>query len=438
MFEEDQKLRVPDPDEAEATEESHGEIFVLAAAVSLLAGLAFFLDRYEAAHAPEETTEREAATGAPEGPSRDVPLADRADRLAAYTENEGLDDYRWRSRDVLASLRHGPRRIAVRACRAAFRDRPDELLSGEIRGELLRIVDRRAEHVPWSCLYRVFFSERDRLQASVVDELAGIWERISSFDGASHIASRIGYGFAAETFLPEAPAFRRWARLCALNFDRPEGYGCRRLLAEVAPQQGADLLDLAEVHLRETDLNPTFDLPILVSGLRYLAARGQPPGWRIEETDALADYDTDLRLAAIFYLCRFVQSPTDSVATAAAGALSEVAGYGVRAGDEKMRRRWLSACRMAFGDKADETSEEAGEPAAGSVPALAVWSGEEDESPQYALQATIDRGDCRVRPDHPRWYCGSAKFRGTSPDELTDYFVETRHLEWDSAPLELH
>lgn len=422
MLEDDQKLRVPDPDEPE-TPDTRGEIFVLAAAVSILAGLAFFLDRYERAQRPDDGVDRPA-----EASADDPPLADRAGRLHDYTTRGGLDDYQWRPDDILAALRHGPRGIATVGCRTALRDRPDELLDSDIRRELLTVVDRRADHVPWSCLFRALFEHPDRLGDQLTGELREIWATIRTFDETGGIAETVAGVWADTGYLPDDPGVRRWARLCALHFDRSEGFACRELLAERAPEQGTDLLDVLEVHLRETDLNPSFDLPILVDALERLATQGQPPGWRIEETDTLPDYDTDLRIGAIFYLCRMVNSPTDSVARQSAEALSHVADYGVRAGDDNLRDRWLAACRHAFDISPDDP-----EP---SAPALAVWNGNPDDPPRYALRSTIDRGDCRVRPDHPRWYCGSAKYDATSPAELTDFFVDTRHMNWDDPPRE--
>ncbi|MFB6372651.1 MAG: hypothetical protein ABEN55_05975 [Bradymonadaceae bacterium] len=427
MLDEDQKLRVPEPGEPEDPE-GPGGVFVVAAAVSLLLGLTFFLYQYErTGESPASSGDRETAgTGEPSA------LKERAKRLAVL-RGDGLADYRWASRDVLAAIRYGPRPVAERACRRLFEEGEkggQKLQNRKIWSELLSVTDRRATHAPWSCLFRVFFTDASRLESGLARALKQLWGQIRTFQASGRLVASVIRDFAAAGFFPEHSTFRRWARLCALNFDTHEGGACRELLAAVAPRQGTDLLDTVEIHLRRTDLNPTYDLPILMDGLERLAAEGQPPGWQIAETDALPDYEADLRIGAIFYLCRFVNSPDDGVAQRASKALSRAADYGVRAGDATRRPRWLAACRRAFGTRTDDGTWRA--------PALAVWTGEPEDAPRYPLRHAIERGDCKVRDGHPRWYCGSAKWNGSTAAQLTDFYVETSGMEWeDEGPLEV-
>lgn len=424
MFDEDDKLRVPEPGAPEEEPEGRGGLFVVAAAVSILLGLSFFLYQYErAGELPTSDRERTSAG------DRSTDLKRRAERLMVL-EGDGPGDYRWAARDVLAATRYGPRSVAERACTQLFDDGGEKLRSPKIRTELLSVTDRRATHAPWSCLYRVFFTDTRRLDDQLARELGELWAEIRTFDAPGRLVASVIRAFAADEFLPENPTFRRWLRLCGLHFDTHEGGACRELLAAVAPRQGSDLLDTVEVHLRQTDLNQTYDLPILMAGLGRLAAEGQPPNWRITETDALPDYDADLRIGAVFYLCRFVNSPADRVAEEASEALSRAAGYGVRAGDRTRRPRWLVACRRAFGDETDDGDWRA--------PVLAVWTGDPEDPPRYALKHTIDRGDCRVRDGHPRWYCGAEKWNATDPEALSDFYVQTSDMEWENqGPLEL-
>ena len=303
------------------------------------------------------------------------------------------------------------------------RDRP--AVTAPAERELLSLVDRRSPEAPWTCLFRTFFEDSSRLPRTVRDELAAMWGKLRVFDGAGEVFTTVIRDFAVGKTVPDSTEFRRWLRLCGLNFEAIEGDACRRLLAGVAPRQGRDLLHVVELHLRRTDVNPSYDLPIVIEGLKVLAHDGQPIEWRIDETTALPDYDADLRLGAIFYLCRFVNSPTRAVARQAAKALSHSADIGVRAVDENLRPRWLQACRSAFGSTPDE-----GQP---SAQFLAVWNGDPDDPPRYALENTIDRGDCRLRRNHPVWYCGAAAWNGHDPAKLVDFFVETRELEWDDA-----
>ena len=427
MYDDDQKLRVPGPDESPHEEDEHGDSLVVAAALSLVLGLSFFLYQYELSQTPTSDHTDAPTTNAQDDESSE--LERRAERLEVLYGGDKLADYRWGPRDIRAAYRFGPRGVAEMGCRRTFGERAGELRTDEVSRELLSALDRRVAHAPWSCLFRAFFSDNRQLDDGIASELGDLWETIRAFDGPGRTVATVVRDFAADGFFPDDPTFRRWARLCALNFETHEGGACRELLGSVAPSQGSDLLEVVEVHLRETDLNPTYDLPILIAGLGHLAAEGQPPGWRIVETDALPDYDTDLRLGAIFYLCRFVNSPDTPIAERASKALSRAADYGVRAGDRTRRPRWLAACRHAFGTTED---------GAWAAPALAVWTGDRADPPRYALTHAVDRGDCEVRDGHPRWYCGSAKFNGSTPGELTDFYVETSGMEWeDESPLEL-
>lgn len=418
----DDKLRVPDPDATDGDDSPYDAAIVVGATLSILFGLAIFLIQLESTgHQPGAPTEA-SQTGQSNGPM------DRLRRLARQKSGAELETREWTPDETVLAFSKGPRAVARAICRASTDALSSGSLPAEAAAELAAAVDRRAPHVPWQCLMDGYLQDQISSELAVYDKLDTFWDEMRAFRASGDVVEQILAGWRAEVRrapgpeargLPDSERFDRWIRLCALNFDFPAGEACRRLLADLAPRHGADLLGVVETHLQESTPNPNYDLPILIDGLERLASVGQPPDWRIVETEELPDYDVDLRIGATFYLCRILNSPNDDVGERAARALSEAAGVSPRAVDDGLRRRWLQACELAF--QSDGENAES----------LAVWNGDNNSAPRYELQHAIERGHCEVRDDHPDWYCASLKWQGGQPEDLRDFFVETRHLDWD-------
>jgi hypothetical protein len=426
MNEED-KLRIPDPEESRDDSPDPGGNLVLSGAIAFLLGLGIFVAQRHRATSPTSegsrtSTQTQHAATETTATDGDTPYAGVVSELERLETNR-LYDRDWTERERIAAIRLGPRRLADAACRTLPEPLRDDSLSGDVHRELLGAVDRRVSHAPWSCLLRRFLEDGIDEELGLHSEMASFWEAFRVFQTSDPTAARIVETYRRTDDRPDSEAFDRWLRLCGLNFDASVGRACRRLLHALAPDQGRDLLGVVETHLRETDdLNPAYDLPYLFGGLTRLIQFGQPDTWRIASTDALPDYDADLRLGAVLYLCRFVQSPRTDTVTRAARALSEAAGISIRAVHNKLRERWQMACKRAF-----RTNDDPRQPTA---PLLEIGSNREDTTPTYALQYVLDSGACEVESDKPRWYCASRRWHGSRADELKSFFFETEYLKW--------
>lgn len=430
-----EKLRVPSPDESETSEDVGGTL-VLAATITILAGLAFFLYQIRGSSDLAEPSGVDAgrdAAGAPDASLRGV-AADLEER--SFTDDAGGVAGEWSEREYLAAFVHGSPRLIDTMCTSVDGPLSEETLGVEAYRRLVEMVRRRSGRVPWGCLFVRHFEERRIGGAELKAALEEVWEEIRSFERgeSEHIARALVERVDRRGDLPDAEEFRRWLRLCALNFDAYAGSVCRRHFARRASTESglSDLLELVDVHLERTDWDPDYDLPIVVDALGQLAESGQPPDWRTRDEE-VSGYDEHLRMGAIFFLCRFVQSPDVDLAERASRHLTEVAGFIARAVDEKRHPRWLRACQLAFCE-ADDCEEKGGSDP--NAPALAVWSGEPDDPPVYALRSTVERGDCPDEKSRPIWYCGARKWNGSEPGDLTDFYVATHEMEWRTPSIE--
>lgn len=430
-----EKLRVPSPGESEASEDAGGTL-VLAATITILAGLTFFLYQIRGSSDPEEPIGVDAgrdAAGTPDISLRGV-AADLEERDSKVDAGGAVEA--WSPREYLAALAHGSPRLVDAMCTSVEGPLSEETLGAEAYRRLVEMTRRRSGRVPWGCLFVRRFGERRLGGAELEAALEEVWREIRSFERgeSEHIARALVERVDRRGRLPEAQEFRRWLRLCALNFDAYAGSVCRRHFAgsESAESAPKDLLELVDVHLERTDWDPDYDLPVVVDALGQLAESGQPPDWRTRD-EAISGYDDHLRVGAIFSLCRFVQSPDVELAERASRHLTESAGFIARAVDAKRHPRWLRACQLAFCEADGCEKKRESDP---SAPALAVWSGKPDDSPVYALQSTVERGDCPEEPSRPIWYCGFRKWNGSEPGDLTDFYVATHEMEWRDSTIE--
>lgn len=326
----------------------------------------------------------------------------------------------WTDEEIIAVVRFGKRETAEAACTARAAQFPENTVSDPMRLELVNAVDRRSESAPYACLSRLFFEDKlpqDDLKA----EFEEFWSEAERFEGVERLVADTVTSFRTTRQRPASPRFWQWLRACALNIDYEAASACQQLLHQVSPAEGADLVLTAVKHLEETP--PPEHLPILVKALGHFARNGQPSTFRTVETKELPDYDVDFRLASVFLLCRFVNSPEEDVAFGAAEQLTKTARFGARSYDKNVLARWREGCRVAFGgQEKDETA----------LPLIAVWTGNPDEKPDYRLSTEIEAGECELKDGYPSWHCGSKRWIGTGPLDkaLEKIFVETSWVEW--------
>lgn len=427
MGDQPERLRVPDPDEVDSDPEGPLETLALAGILSVMFMLGIALlsvdDNTQSGESPTPPGNLPGA-GAPTAASttsKDTPPTRELVRNLAG-KHEASEDIAWTPEHVDAVLRHGPRELTELACRAVFTG-DAQVEPRRFRADLLSLVDRRADHAPWSCIWRRYLEDDLPETSSLYDEIHTLWSDSAQLFRPIDppLASVVISWHPDRRGLPDDKRVLPWLRLCALQYDFQAATACQQVLAGLAPEQGRDLLSAIEAHLNVTDPGDNaFDLPLLIEGLGSIAEHGQPDGWRLLETEAMPDYDADIRIGAAFYLCRFVNSPDTSVAERAARNLTSAAGYTPRMVNESLRKRWVKSCKLAFGSETDDGTR---------APALAVWSGDPDSQPDYTLQGAIERGDCKTDGPEPDWYCAVRQFNGNSVSELDDFFVQSRGIE---------
>lgn len=324
----------------------------------------------------------------------------------------------WTDEEIIALVRFGKRATAEAACRARSTQIAADTLSDPMRQELVKAIDRRSESAPLACLSRLYFDEK-LPQADLAGAVDGFWKEAEAFQGNARLAWDTLDDFRQTRQRPTSSRFTHWLRLCALNMSYEASPGCQQLLYQIAPQEGTDLVATVHKHLESNP--PDQELPVLANALGYLARNGQPSTFRVVETKELPDYNVDVRLAAIFSLCRFVNTSDEALAFAAAEELTKTARFGARAYDKKVLVRWYEGCRAAFGFARDEPG-----------PLLAVWDGNIEDKPDYRLSTEVSEGHCELREGYPVWHCGSRRWTGKGEIDtaLQDFFVKTAWVEW--------
>ena len=407
----DRKLRIPGPDENEDLTRLDDTIFYGLIVGFLLCGLAFVYGKYQ-----QRSQEIAASAESLESPKNDLEARQRE----IVTDTDEFREREWEGDDTVAVLRYGPRKAAEAACRATFEANEDGLPRA-IRVELLASVNRSASHTPWTCLLRAYLDGQIGDEAALAEELDEFWRRVESFDAPAGILTSVLEDFA-ETEPPDSEAYRRWVTACALR-EGIVGEACRTAYqAHGGPNTLLGVVDLlvdqaSDIEELESRLAGGME------GLSGLAKQGTLGGWKRPSTIE----ERDVRLGAIFWMCRLVQSPDERLAWSAAEGLSDVVNLAVRAGDDKLVPRWREACRLAF--------RTGGSPKDPLAPGLAVWSGNEGAAPDYSLSSAADRGACETSaPENPEWMCGIEMWRGdegaTMQSALMDYFTDTRWVEW--------
>lgn len=389
---------------------------------------------------------------------------------SAVAEAGAQEESKTALEETVEIFRFGPLESAESAC---LKLRP-KLASGELAAEvdleLLKVLERRANFAPWTCLMSAYLEDELSEELQIHDELAKFWRQAQTFYVSPEPVALMLRGFYLGESTPDTPEFTRWLRLCGMTPSFGARPACMQLMRRSAPSQGSDVLEMVERHLEITDAKTlALDMPRVAKGLGNFSADGQPSTWMISETDAIENYNRDLRVGAAFMLCRIVNSPDEKAAGAAALGLAKAANMGARAADTKLARRWRETCQLAFhleDEGQDEPSEkEAAEekladenvvakdqniakiddatleqrldkstPTPTGTHVLAVWNGEENSPPDYTLRGAIERGGCSKEAGRPAWYCGLRYWRGGTQKpfdlSLQDLFTKTSYIEW--------
>ncbi len=419
------QLHIPGPDDD--NEDVEGDISIVFLSAIFCLGIAFGLFYFfNTVQAGPESAEDGQETAEPLDPDQKLLKEQRA--LAATFADwtaEKLADHEWTEAEEVAVLRFGPRRAAEDLC-----GRYSEKLSagklGPIRSlELVRAFDRRKEFAPWTCGMRLFFAG-ELPEGPIRRELSKFWDETRAWQGNARHMMSVLTDFRETRDRPTVPEFYDWVRICALNYDYEGTSECRRLLRQIRPQQGTDILAMAEMHMRAKEPLPDKQAKIIIDALGRIARNGQPPNWKVAETEELPDYDADLRNATVLYLCRFVNSPYREHAVAAAEELRATADAAGRGYDAKLLERWRETCRIGFdGGKTSETPR--------NIPLVASWNGVEGDPPDYSLELVQSLGHCPTTPNRPIWWCGADLWAGKLDPldrAIAKFFIETRYMEW--------
>ena len=264
---------------------------------------------------------------------------------------------------------------------------------------------------------------------SVEEAVEAMWGQAQELTGGTGpIMSSVLEALVTTDIAFEHEEFDRWVRRCALSFDYEAAPMCRQVARRQSPAMGADLLEMAIGHLEDEELRSR-DIDRVAAALGAMVTHGQPPQWTVEETDALPDYDVDLRFGALFKLCRLMNSPDEEVQQLAARELGKLSGIGGRPTSRNMHFRWRATCRSVFNEEQDSRL---------ATPILGVMTDEEDESQvDYGLSTLIERGRCEVWEGAPDWYCGARAYQGSGEDlrrYMGDAFAHTSDIEWVVEP----
>ena len=433
------KLHVPAPDAPDDRSDMY-LAFLAGVLLLILAGIGMY--RAERKDAPRGEDHAASTVGEAVDPLQVELKAQRrrAEDLAKLgaADLEAMD---WSEEDQRVAFRFGPRLATEVICRKLTPELEAGTLGSAMRLELEKTLDRRTEFAPWTCMSRLYLAGK-LPEGDLRQELDEFWGELDRHEGNARIPISILTDFRETRDRPDSPRFYAWARMCAIDFEYQVGTECRRLLHQISPAQGGDLLGMLEEHWTQTGVRAE-DMPAIVDGLGYLARNGQPHNWRVTETTELPDYDVDFRQGVVGYLCRMVHTPTpkeregrespfDAVAERASHHLGKVGLVGARAYEEKLLMRWREACRLAFGGHGGFRDGEERV----SVPLLAVWDGNLESVPDYRLTSARELGTCVPKPGYPLWSCLSGIWKGegkTLDRAVAHFFIETRYMEWDEA-----
>lgn len=434
------KLHIPSPEQREV-DRSDMYLGILAAVLVFILfgiGLQRLDEQRAAARGGGSADAVVSETGEPLDPQQvHLKAQRRRARELAKVPVEQLKAMQWTDEDRETAFRFGPREATEHLCEQMAAEIEAGTLASRWRLELEKTLDRRTEFAPWTCMVRLYLAD-EIAEGDLRDEMAEFWDELERHEGNARIPTSFLTTFRETRDRPENPKFYTWLRMCAYDFEYEANPACLRILHQIRPAQGGDMLLMLERHWEEAGVRAT-DMAYVARALGVMARNGQPLNWRVDESEELPDYDVDFRQATVGYLCRLANTPTprerrgvasefDDVPVMASEELRRVAEFGARGYEEKLLLRWRETCRLAFGGRGGYQGEE---PIA--VPLLAVWNGEVDSDPDYGITSAVERGDCETRVGHPVWYCLSSIWGGEGKPlqrALSEFFVETRYMEW--------
>lgn len=320
----------------------------------------------------------------------------------------------------------GSRQVTEFLCaREGERLKKGEMSEAEVEALVERVESRSAD-APWTCLLRHYLRGELRDQA-LVDAMAGVWEEIRGFERLGRSLKETLEEYRVQRDRPESEEFYRWLRRCGMNFEYEAGPECRRLLRQLSPEQGADLLEMIFVHFRDQELTAG-EVKEGARALARLSENGQPSSWKVLETRVLPDYNVDFRYGALFGLCRLMNSPDEAIQREVTELLGRVSGVSIRARNPYTIYRWRQTCRRAFGDK--ENPEQ-------PVPLLGVLVSLDEEGERfredYGMESVIERGHCSNPEGAPRWFCGAERWTGGGEPlhrVMARHFAQTAYVQW--------
>ncbi|RDV36658.1 hypothetical protein DV096_18110 [Bradymonadaceae bacterium TMQ3] len=285
---------------------------------------------------------------------------------------------------------------------------------------LALVVSRRSERAPWTCLVRGYLGER--FEGELARSMDGFWAEV---EGGAHqlLVAEVVDAMREERDRPETERFYRWLRGCAALQQGSLPTSCLKLTRQISPAQGGDVLAMID---RQLEGSPEVEVLLEMSAaLGRLAEYGQPAAWRVVEAEGLPDYDVDLRLGALFSMCRMMNSPDARVRDDVAQRLARIARVGLRPTDAYVHYRWLKTCRIMFGDR-QEYDERA-------FAYLGVIDVQRQMQPRYAYSELAELEMCEPQDEMPLWLCGARRWTGgrrAMADVLADDFVVSRYVEW--------
>jgi hypothetical protein len=335
-------------------------------------------------------------------------------------EDKSLEYVRDQVREsvLVGSLRHGPYRLNELICAAFVSQLEKGLLSEPMLKALRERVRAAKANAPWHCLLDLYLRDQLENVPSLRRQVESFWTKLKQEKVSKAIAIRVLKRYRQMENPPDNEQFWNWMISCGLRVKKPRGQLCREILADRAPEFGMDIMMLMERQLRD---GPPED-PILeriIDMTAHIASDGQPAGWRVDETVFFKEYGRLIKIAAVFQLCRFLNTPEKPIRQRAARHLSNLSEIQNRRFSAEVLGRWTQACKRAFGSRSEEAHWRA--------PVLAVVRAKSDKTPEYSFESLIDRGHCSRNLGRPLWTCAENYWNSSeSPSTaMRGYYIAT-------------
>src|SRR5690606_11623307 len=110
-------------------------------------------------------------------------------------------------------FRFGPREPAEAACLKLRPQLADGTLPAEVDLELLKVLERRSDYAPWSCLLGAYLEDGLSSELQIHDQIADFWVQAQAFYVSPEVVASTLKRFYLSKTTPEDLAFSRWLRL---------------------------------------------------------------------------------------------------------------------------------------------------------------------------------------------------------------------------------